>query len=359
VCFLEESGGAVTSIVGWDIGGVNVKAARLELGKGRTAQTRAASLPFEIWREKDRLTEVLRSVLATVASDHPPESMAVTMTAELSDIFATKREGVLFVLKSVRDCFPDLETYVFGLSGGFAPLSEAWTNPLDFAAANWLATAQWFAKQFPDCLLVDVGSTTTDIVPILDGRVSVSGRTDLERLASGELIYTGVLRTNLAAIVQSVPLGGRYCRVASEYFAISGDVNLILGKLNPQAYTCTTPDGQSPSIESARRRLARLVCADVEMLSPTAIDEIAAYIYDQQVRQIREGLAQVISRQPLLRGHPVIVLGAGAFLGIEAARSMELETKDLAGDWRREELIAAPCLAVAHLLAEHLKEGSR
>ena len=156
-------------------------------------------------------------------------------------------------------------------------------------------------------------------------RLSVVGRTDPARLASGELVFTGVLRTNLAAIVQSVPVAGRNCRVASEYFAISGDVHLILGHLRPEDYTCSTPDGRPPSVDSARRRLARLVCADIEMLSTAEIDEMAEYIYEQQIRQIREGLSQVLSRLPRLRKHPVIVVGAGAFLGLAAAKSLDLE----------------------------------
>ena len=126
---------------------------------------------------------------------------------------------------------------------------------------------------------MDVGSTTTDILPVLDGRVYVVGRTDMARLASGELVFTGVLRTNLAVtIVHSVPVAGRNCRVASEYFAVSGDVHLVLGHLGPQDYTCSTPDGHPPSLDSARRRLARLVCADTEMLSVDEIDEMAGYI---------------------------------------------------------------------------------
>lgn len=346
-------------ILGWDIGGANVKAARLALEQNQAAQVRVISQPFEIWREKDRLPEVLRAIFAAATQGLMPQAMAVTMTAELSDIFATKREGVLFVLESIKTCFPDLASYVLSLSGEFVPLSEAQTRPLDFAAANWLATAQWIARQFPNCLLVDVGSTTTDILPILDGQASVSGRTDIARLSSGELVFTGVLRTNLAAIVQSVPVAGRLCRVASEYFAVSGDVHLILGHLRPQDYTCTTPDGQPPSIDSARKRLARLVCADIEMLSTMEIDELARYIYTQQVRQIREGMSQVISRLPRLRSQPVVVLGMGAFLGEAAARSMGLEIRDLASSFGREESAVAPCLAAAHLLAEHLKAGSR
>lgn len=130
-------------------------------------------------------------------------------------------------------------------------------------------------------------------------------------------------------------MAGQFCRVASEYFAISGDVHLILGNLRPQDYTCATPDGQPPSVASARKRLARLVCADTEMLSTTEIDEMARYVYDQQIRQIREGMDQVISRCPRLRSEPVIVLGTGAFLGTAAASSMGLGIRDLACDWGR------------------------
>ncbi len=345
------------SIIGWDIGGANVKAAWLALKQGRTEAVRVASRPFEIWREKDRLPEMMRTVVSAIAPAAPPQAMAVTMTAELSDVFTAKREGVLYVLECVEASFPEVAGYALSLSGEFVPLDKARNSPLDFASANWLASALWIARKFPNCLLVDVGSTTTDILPILDGEVRMSGRTDLARLSSGELVFTGALRTNVAAIVQSVPVRKQLCRVASEYFSISGDVNLILGYLRPEDYTCTTPDGQPPSNDSARRRLARLVCADTDMLSAAEIKEIAWYIHEQQVRQIKDGLNQVISRMPQLRSHPVIALGIGAFLGEAAARSLGMQVLDILGEWGCEEMAVAPCLAAAHLLAEHMKAG--
>jgi len=349
----------MVGIVGWDIGAANVKAAGLTLEQDGGVFENVASRPFEIWLDKNRLSEVLQEIFSIIAPDEPPQAMAVTMTAELSDIFATKREGVLFVLERVEKTFPGPAIYVFSLSGEFVLLREALTHPLDFAAANWLASAQWISRQFPDCLIVDVGSTTTDIIPILDGQVAVSGRTDTARLSSGELVYTGILRTNLAAIVQSVPVAGKFCRVASEYFAISGDVHLVLGNIKAQDYMCTTPDGHMPSVDSARRRIARLVCADTEMLSITEIDKLARYIHSRQILQIRDGLNQVIFRLPRLRTHPVIVLGTGAFLGIEAAGSIGLNVLKLAEDWGKNKMAVAPSLAAAHLLAERLKMGSR
>ncbi len=347
------------SIVGWDIGAANVKAAGLRLGQDGSVLERIASRPFEIWRDKNRLPEVLQEVFADVMPEEHPLAMGVTMTAELSDIFATKREGVLFVFEKVEEVFPGREIYAFSLSGDFIPLSEARRHPLDFAASNWLASAPWIADHFPDCLIVDVGSTTTDIIPILDGKVAASGRTDTERLSSGELVFTGALRTNLAAIVQLVPVAGKICRVASEYFAVSGDVHLILGNLKPGDYTCPTPDGRVPSVDSARGRLARLVCADTEMLSSEEIDELARHVHAKQILQICDGMEQVISRLPRLRGHPVIALGMGAFLGIKAAQSMGLNILEIPHNWERKNLAAAPGLAVAHLLAKHLETGRR
>jgi probable H4MPT-linked C1 transfer pathway protein len=347
----NELRGAEIGIIGWDIGGVHIKISWMETDKDSYGKIRVASRPFEIWRDKDRLPAVLREAFADVYPDSKPEAMAVTMSAELSDVFASKREGVLFVLDSVRSCFPDVESFVLNVSGDFVPLEEARTHPMEFAAANWMASAKWFARNYPDCLLVDVGSTTTDILPILEGKVRVSGRTDTERLLSGELVYTGALRTNLAAIVQSVPIGSRSCRVASEYFTVSGDIHLILGHISPREYTCTTPDGRPPTVESARNRLARLVCADAEMLPAADIDAIALYIHKQQVLQIRSGLEQVIAVLPVLQKYPVVVYGLGAFLGLAAAESLGLKIDNVKSGMSPEISATLPSVAAASLLA--------
>lgn len=349
-------GNAMAGLVGWDIGGVNVKASWLVREQERIRQTRVVSRPFEIWRDKELLPEVLRAAVGDIAADMPIRAMAVTMSAELSDVFATKREGVLYVLGCVHNCFTDYEIYALNLSGELVPLKEALSSPLEFAAANWVASAQWLAGRHPNCLLVDVGSTTTDILPVLDGRIMAGGNTDTDRLISGELVYTGALRTNLAAIVQSVPVNDRICRVASEYFAVSGDVHLILGNLKPEDYTCTTPDDRPPSIDTARSRLARLVCADGESLPVSEIDALARFIHARQVLQIRSGMEQVLSRLPGLFGYPVIVFGTGAFLGKEAAVGLDLDVRELERDLGEEKSAALPCLAVAHLLADRLKQ---
>src|SRR5206468_1228100 len=171
----------------------------------------------------------LAKVLRAVAADLPEaEATAVTMTAELSDVFRTKREGVTFILDAMGAVARG-RLAVFTTDGVFVNDAEARARPLAVAASNWMATAVLVTRHLTDALLVDIGTTTTDVVPIQGGRVVARGRTDPERLLAGELVYTGTVRTNVAAIVARVPLWGGECPVAAEYFAVSSDAHLLLG----------------------------------------------------------------------------------------------------------------------------------
>jgi (4-(4-[2-(gamma-L-glutamylamino)ethyl]phenoxymethyl)furan-2-yl)methanamine synthase len=196
-----------------------------------------------------------------------------------------------------------------------------------------------------------VGGTTADVIPIAAGRVAAAGRSDLDRLLAGELVYTGVLRTNLAAIAPRVPVGGRWCPVASELFAISADVHLILGHLSPEAYTCSTPDGRAASVECARERVARLVCADAEQLEPGGVETIAAYVHAEQVRQIEAAVRRVSAR--FASAPPVVPLGAGAFLAREVAERLDRPVREM--PWSAAERDVAPAAALAELAAARLR----
>ncbi len=128
----------MATVIGWDVGGANVKATRIDDAIRDPGAPRVVSLPFENLACQRRLPQVLQAALARLAGGFP-DAMALTMTAELSDVFATKREGVTFVLDSFESAFPGCPAYTLSLSGEFSPLAEARSHPLDFAAANWLA----------------------------------------------------------------------------------------------------------------------------------------------------------------------------------------------------------------------------
>jgi probable H4MPT-linked C1 transfer pathway protein len=328
-------------VIGLDVGGANTKV--VWLGE---QERRALSRPFEVWGDRDALAAVIREVVAGVAAG-PAEMAALTTTAELSDAFRTKREGVEFVLDAAEAALDGPELLAFTTSGELVPFAEARARAGEVAAANWLASAHAVAAVHPEALMVDVGSTTVDLIPIASGRVVAAGRPDLGRLLAGELVYTGALRTNLAAIAPRVPVRGGSCPVASELFAISADVHLVLGHLAPAEYTCATPDGRPATVEFARERVARLVCADVDELATAEVDAIAAFLHAEQVHQIEAAVQRVSER---LEGDPAVVpLGTGAFLAREAADRLGRPVVEL--PWSAAERDAAPAAALAELVA--------
>jgi (4-(4-[2-(gamma-L-glutamylamino)ethyl]phenoxymethyl)furan-2-yl)methanamine synthase len=334
-------------VIGLDVGGANTKAVWRD-----GDAVRAVSRPFEVWRDREALTAVLRDVGAELQRE-PAELVALTMTAELADTFRSKREGVGFVLDAVEAALGGpVRLLALTTAGDLVPPGEARARPLDVAAANWVASALAVGAVHPDALMLDVGSTTADVIPIAAGRLAAAGRSDLDRLLAGELVYTGALRTPLSAIASRVPVRGRWCPVASAQFAISADVHLILGHLSPEAYTCPTPDGRAASIECARERVARLVCADAEQLEPGEVEAIAAHLHAEQVRQI-EAAARLVTTRLRDGATPVVPLGAGAFLARAVAERLGRPVLEM--PWSAPEREAGPAAALARLAAARLR----
>lgn len=298
--------------LGVDVGGVNLKAALVELESGEGLRVFVRSRYLPVWKVGKRGVEEGIRELASWAGG--VDVVAVTMTAELSDLYYVKREGVNHVLDCIEDAFRGREVGVVNVRAELVSVEEARLRFMEIAAANWAASG-WLASKIMDaCVLVDVGSTTTTITPVIKGRLAVVGFNDLEKLACGELVYTGALRTNVAALAKLVPIRGRLVRVSSELFAITGDVHLVLGHLKPSDYIVDTPDGRGVTREEALARLARVVCADVEMLSEAELVELARFIYRRQVEEVADAVQQVYARLEAEAGlrPPALTCGLGA-----------------------------------------------
>ncbi|MDD5560170.1 hydantoinase/oxoprolinase family protein [Candidatus Methylomirabilis sp.] len=338
-------------VIGWDIGGANVKAARLLFTDGHAESGRAVRRYFELWNGRDRLRPLLQEIYSDLGS---ADAMVLTMTGELCDAFDERAEGISYIINTVREAAPAIPLYAVDLEGRLVRLDREEADLLTIAATNWIAEALVLASRQPDCLMVDIGSTTTDLIPILNGKLAAQGKRDIERLARGELIYTGALRTPVAAIVSQIPVRGTICRIAAEYFAISADVYLALERLQPEDYTCATPDGREKTKEGALRRLARVACEDSKNLTAGELHALAAYIAEQQFQQITEGMFQVLSRSENGLHLPVVPVGVGTFLGETCARRLNLTTCDPPALTECGSVALSPCAAAAYLLGETL-----
>jgi probable H4MPT-linked C1 transfer pathway protein len=324
--------------IGLDVGGANLKAA--------TASGDAVSVPFELWRRPERLADEL----ARFQTRWPEIGVVgVTMTGELCDCFETKREGVRHILAAVDVAFSRRVVRVWSTAGTFVTAAEANRNYLSVAAANWHVLATLVGRQMPPgpSLLLDTGSTTTDIIPILN-HVPVSlGMTDPDRLRTGELVYTGVRRTPVCAILGP--------NVAAESFATTQDVYVRLGLLPPNPDDRTTADGRPLTEDYSHGRLARLLGGDAEMTPPGETVELARRSFHAQRRTIADAIRRVIDRLP---GPPrtICLSGSGEFLARAAWEDVvgpkEAAIWSLADHWSPTRAAAACAVAVATLAAE-------
>jgi probable H4MPT-linked C1 transfer pathway protein len=142
-------------------------------------------------------------------------------------------------------------------------------NPKLAAASNWLALATLAARLVPDAfgILIDVGSTTTDLIPLDHGEVAATGHCDTERLRTGELVYAGVRRTPICALATELEFQGGPTGLAAELFASTLDVYLTLGHIEPDPDDLSTADGRPATVDAARDRLARMIGADRDSFS--------------------------------------------------------------------------------------------
>jgi|WetSurMetagenome_2_1015567.scaffolds.fasta_scaffold31082_2 (4-(4-[2-(gamma-L-glutamylamino)ethyl]phenoxymethyl)furan-2-yl)methanamine synthase len=351
---------ATVAVLGFDIGGANTKAAFLITKEVKVTEFASALEYFPFWkRHPNELSTVLLNLKTRLAGSQAIDIVAITMTAELSDVYSTKREGVNHILDNVTLAFEESTVLVLDISEDLQSVETARTEPLRVASANWAATGWLVAQKIPNAVVIDAGSTTTSIIPVANCKVAAEGKTDLEKLINGELVYTGSLRTNVAAIVNSIPVNGNLAKVSSELFAQSGDVHLLLGFITEEEYIVETADGKGKTRKEASARLARLVCADTEMLSDQEILEIAKHVYEQQVEQIAESVGQVYSRMGINAKQtiPAIVTGLGRkFLAQRAAKKAGItKILDLDALFPKSAALASPAAAVALMAATKLE----
>jgi probable H4MPT-linked C1 transfer pathway protein len=302
----------MTRVTGWDLGGANIKAACAEDGR----VTQVVQVPCPILASPSKFDRALAEALPLLPS---PALHAVTMTGELSDVFESREQGVADLVALMQRVARGTPLRIYAGEAGFLAAEEAKRRTSEVASANWHATASLLAKTEREALLVDVGTTTTDIVPIKFRAVAARGKTDAERLTEGELIYCGVVRTPVMAIAQSAPFRGRPQRIAAERFATMADVFRLTGELAGDADPYPAADSRGKSVAESAARLARMLGRDASDAEPAECIALARYFADCELAAIEKTARAIAEREGLVPDAPVIGAGCGRFLANQLA----------------------------------------
>ncbi|MGH6864820.1 MAG: hydantoinase/oxoprolinase family protein [Methyloceanibacter sp.] len=332
---------------GWDLGGANLKLARAE--DGGVTQVHQISCPILADRTKFDLALSEAVKLCTPGAVH-----AVTMTGELSDVFPSRAEGCAYLVAMMRKATHG-EAAFYSLQSGLVDAGKAVDDWPSVASANWHASAAISAAACPDGLLVDIGTTTTDLIPLRAGAPAARGLSDGERLAESELVYGGVVRTPVMAIAQQAPFAGRMQGIAAERFATMADVYRLVGDLAEDADLYPAADRGGRSMDDSAARLARMLGRDRGEAAMDKWVALARYFAECQGAQIEAAACKLIARESLGAEASMIGAGCGRFLARRLATRLGrhyrdfAETIDCAPEAREMASRCAPAVAVALL----------
>jgi (4-(4-[2-(gamma-L-glutamylamino)ethyl]phenoxymethyl)furan-2-yl)methanamine synthase len=343
-----------TNIMGWDIGGAHLKAAIIQPPSEVIA---VYQRPCQLWKGIDKLHEAVQNILGE--STLPVSHHILTMTGELVDLFDSRDDGVKHILAAIGQCLPNSEVMVYAGKDGFLRMDEVKSSHyLNIASANWLASASWAAQKIGRGLFVDIGSTTTDILLLNDGKVLAEGYSDYQRLISQELVYTGIVRTAVMAVAQSIQDEGKEVGLMAEYFATMADVYRVTGELNELHDQTDTTDGAEKTIPASAKRLARMVGCDYSDNDLHRWEFVAFNLRNQQVAKLQDACERHMAREQFPKGSPLIGAGVGRFLVKQIALNLEqpyLDFSDLFAGFRSQcghvTADCAPAVAVACLAA--------
>lgn len=342
----------MATVVGWDIGGAHLKAARAEHGRIVAAVQVAAPLRLGLEQLKQSFAEAKAQI--GHADRH-----AVTMTGELADTFASRVEGVVSLTDMAVSALAPADVVVYAGRAGFVAPRQATRHIADIASANWFASASVVGQARGSALFMDMGSTTTDIVPVVDGVVAAHGYTDAERLPCGELVYTGLTRSFLMASAVRAPFAGSWTTLINENFATMADVHRILGSLPEGVDQMTTADGRAKTVDASQARLARMVGRDAHDADGQAWAILAQWFAESQVRAVSDGAMLVLSKRSLPAQASIVAAGAGAAVLHEVARRLGRacitfeSLLDVAPGAGAAASISAPAAALAVLASLH------
>ncbi|MEQ1528365.1 MAG: hydantoinase/oxoprolinase family protein [Methylococcales bacterium] len=341
----------VNYCMGWDIGGAHVKAAVIN---PEGLLVGVYQRPCPLWKGLEQLTPAVTGILQELPNASYRHGL--TMTGELVDLFAHRDDGVKQIIAAMRCLLAD-DLFIFAGSQGLLPceLLNAQHYPL-IASTNWLASAAMAAQVVGNGLFIDIGSTTTDLLVFKNNQVLAQGYTDYQRLLSQELVYTGVVRTAVMAVAQSVIFENREIGIMAEYFATMADVYRLTGELNEAHDQTDTADGAEKTPAASARRLARMIGCDFVSEQLPRWQCFASVLRAQQLQLIQRSCQKHLHDGDLSQTNPLIGAGIGRFLVKQLAEQLGypyLDFSDICPQNGQQTSITsadcAPAVAVAQL----------
>lgn len=332
--------------LGIDIGGAHLKV--IGIDKNNKVQFVDYS-NCRIWEDIRLLKEKFVCLSKTFGNESI--KCGITMSAELCDNFKSRKHGALILTEKCKHLKFNNFFYV---KSSKTFLKEPKFKEL--ISMNWHSVGRLFEKKVENAIIVDFGSTTTDLICIKNKKLVNKFFDDFSRINNFELLYTGFTRTPIFGITNEICIGKNKLKIIPEFFSNTSDVYRILKKLKRKIDIDITADRSQKTIKDSFRRLSRSFGFDYHNKYQVKLKQICNEISSTQLNQIMNAVKKLEDRFSM-KNFTVISSGIGQEVLSDFFKRKKFKTKYLhsflsKSDLNKKASFHAPALAIALLLKE-------
>lgn len=313
--------------LGIDLGNAKVKFCLLETAsEGLQARWGGGLIPFSPKLLPDRHEDFEAGFPAALArflisQALSPEDLAVVVVST-SHFFAypTFEAAHRHTLDLMERLFRPETVRILGAEGRLYTLPEARAltgkQVVRFAATKFWGSAYLASKLIPNGLSIDVGTSSTDLVPVLAGKPDPDAARDpdaynLSRLSTERFIWYGMTATPLDYISHVAEAKGDvwalYPRMAKTEVLTS-----LLGLAPRELTESHAYGGKFPGADEARLQLAQACGLDVTLIGAETLEAIARDLTERMVDRISQSVRKVAA----LSGLGPLDEASGAVMGL-------------------------------------------
>jgi uncharacterized hydantoinase/oxoprolinase family protein len=362
-------------VLGLDVGNAKIKLCYLESGGVLTEDAvrwRSFLLPFSTDRRHDFEVGVPDRVELTArVFDFDPHALdAVVACSSHAYSFPFLHESVVHLASILTDCFDPTPVWVVAVDGTLTPANEIEGLDLEELSAhvltNYYGSAWLGSRLIRNGIAVDIGTTSTDVIPIVEGRVDPVGLARPSeyvrfRYQNHRLAWYGVTWTPLVMVAPEIVTASATYQVVARghrsdlVFALDDDLDPDL--LSDHAYY------PPPNREQALAGLCELVGLDRRLLPESEILAIREFLHERLVERVAGLMTTVVResfRQPsreldvavFALGERVLARPALLHAGFDPARIRSLSFGRTQGLWSASSAFAMALLGLEHTLGQ-------
>ncbi len=265
--------------IGWDIGGAHTKYT-VSFESKDVVECRI--IHCELWKSLSKLEDIIENVNFKYKKKFNIINL-ITMSAEMCDIFCSRKKGV----KSILSLFEkrDFINHIYTKDNEILKL-QGFKKYSSCESTNWMVIADYLKSFDKNIVAIDLGSTTTDLV-LIKNHICVNTRyDDYSGLNTGELLYTGVLRTPIYSVTNSIVLNKKTYNIIPENFSTISDIYRLLNIIKNKSDYTNTADGRSKSIKDTLHRISRVFGFDYTADNNDTIIKLSKKIMSMHLDQI-------------------------------------------------------------------------